>query len=889
MKILSVRTLKGPNLYSYRPVLKVRLDLGGYESIASNAFGGVVDKLLAWLPGLAEHQCSYGLPGGFVMRLREGTYGAHIFEHIILELQTLAGCDIRFGKARWSGKKAIYDVVVGYRSEPLAREAAQAALDILLAAYDTREQSPAVDIPDLIVRLRAIGDADRLGPSTQAIYDAACQRNIPVTRIGSEDLLLLGYGCKQQKAWATVTNKSGLLASDLAGDKHLTKQVLADAGLPVPEGVVVTAPSEAADALAYLDRPVAIKPVNANQGKGVTLDVRSYAAAERAFAIAREFDERVIVEEFISGRQYRLCVVNGKLVAAAERLPAYVTGDGVSTVDQLVDAVNADPRRGDGHEKSLTKIRMDAVAMTVLAKQGLSGQSVPPAGKTVMIRENANLSTGGTAVDVTDMVHPDTRRMIERAAGVIGLDIVGIDVVTPDITRSLGQVGAIIEVNAAPGIRMHHYPSAGKPRDVAGQIIDYLFPDGDQGRIPVIAITGTNGKTTVTRMIGHICQQAGYKVGMTTTDGIYIDGQCVMDGDTTGSASARLILSDPTVQVAVLETARGGILRGGLAFDRCDVGIITNITEDHLGQDGIEDMDDLAYAKALVLETVKPDGYALINADDPRAGALAARAQGEIVYFSTAADNVLVRRHLGIGGTAFFVRDGIVCAAAGSQAQAIIKAEEIPATLGGIALHNLQNAIIAAAACYSLRLPLESIRQGLAGFAENPGRLNIISLDDFRICVDYGHNPAGYQAIIDTSRRLGAKRLVGVIAAPGDRRNDVIMNNGRIAGRGFDMIYIKEDQDLRGRLPGETAGLLRTGVMETGFPEHKIHLVLAEADAVRTALENAQPDDLIIVFYEKYHVVMEAIEDYRQAQRDLPEAWQLPEQQAVVACSALGK
>jgi cyanophycin synthetase len=526
--------------------------------------------------------------------------------------------------------------------------------------------------------------------------------------------------------------------------------------------------------------------------------------------------------------------------------------------------VNADPMRGEGHEKPLTKIKIDSVAEITLSRQGYDPDSVPNDRQIVYIRENANLSTGGTAVDVTDIVHPETVRMAERAAKLIGLDIAGIDIVTADITKSLRESGAIIEVNAAPGIRMHHYPSAGKSRDVATAILDYLFPHGDLGRIPVISITGTNGKTTVTRMIGHIWAAAGYRVGMTTTDGIHINGECIMPGDTTGPASARLVLNDPTVEVAVLETARGGLLRGGLAFDVCDVGIVTNVTEDHLGQDGIEDLADLAFVKALVLETVKPDGFAVINADDAYASVLARRVQSKIMYFSLEPDNLIIRRHLGRGGKAVFVKEGMIFAADGREAKPMLPVASIPATLGGIAMHNLQNAVIAVAACHCLRLPISYICEGLMSFEENPGRFNLISLGDLCVCVDYGHNPAGYLATISTARRMGARRLVGVIAAPGDRRDDVVVNVGRIAGHGFDLIYIKEDEDLRGRQSGETAALLQQGVVEAGYPADAVRLVLSEYEAVRTALEEAHTDDLIVVFYEKYEVVKRAINDFRQ-------------------------
>lgn len=887
MEIISVRILEGPNIYSFNPVIKVRLDIGNYEDTPSSLINGFNDRLTALLPGLGTHQCSRGRPGGFVERLRDGTYLAHIFEHVLIELQCAAGYRVGFGKARGSGVAGIYDVVAGFRNAEAAVTAVYAAEALLKAVLNHQS----IDVEKSVARIRQAGNEFELGPSTGAIYQAALRRGVPARRIGRDNLLVLGYGRRQKRIWATTSGLTSAIASDISCDKQLTKTILAQGGLTVPNGVVVQNAAEAVAALATVGIPAVYKPLNGNQGKGVTLGVQTPAEAERAFAIAAEYDARVLVEELVAGRQYRLCVVNGEMVAASDRIPTYVMGDGIHTIVQLIDIANQDPLRGEGHEKPLTKIKLDAVTITVLAKQRLTPENVPAAGEVIYLRENANLSTGGTAVDVTDIVHPDNKWIAERAAKLIGLDIAGVDVVSPDISKPIKPgFGAIIEVNAAPGIRMHHYPAAGKPRDVAAAIVDYLFPNGEDGRIPVIAITGTNGKTTVTRMISHIWQQAGYCVGMTTTSGIYINGRCIRKGDTTGPTSAQTILTDPAVEVAVLETARGGIVRGGLAFDRCDVGIVTNITEDHLGQDGIEDLDDLAYIKSLVIEAVRPGGIALLNADDPYVNALATRARGEVVYVSAEADNIIIRRHLGIGGRAFFVSNGIIYAASGGEARALIKVRDIPIAFGGIAQHNVQNSLMAAAACCCMNVPLTSIRRGLATFEQNPGRLNMVPVNDFRVCIDYGHNPAGYQALINTIHRMDAARRIGVIAAPGDRRADVIANIGRIAGRGFDMIVIKEDNDLRGRKPGETAELLRQGVISTGFDPQKILIVLPEADAVRTALRLAKPEDLVVIFYEDYDIVIQAVELFKAGSvsqlDDMPDdAGQIP--QFVVAGAKL--
>lgn len=859
MEILATRILQGPNIYSYRQVLWVKLDIGRYEDVPSKDITGFNEALIKTLPGLANHHCSQGKTGGFLERLNDGTYLAHIFEHTLLELQALAGFDVKFGKARSTGIPGIYDVVVGCRDGEVAVLAARITLELFEAIL---RQQP-FDINQGIARINKLAEQRQLGPSTQAILAAAQARDIPVSVYNEENLLVLGYGCCRQQVWATLTGRTSAVATDIACDKQLTKRILHENGVFVPPGMVVKSADEAIKAARTIDGTVVVKPLTGNQGKGVTINIKNDSQVERAYTGASRFDENVLIEQYIPGLQYRLCVVNGKMVAASERIPAYVIGDGKHTVAELVDIINSDPARGDGHGKVLTKISIDAVAMTVLARQNLSPQSVPPKDMVIRIRDNANLSTGGTAVDITDIVHPYNIKLAERAANLIGLDVAGIDVVARDITKPIDRGnGAVIEINAAPGIRMHHFPSAGKPRDVASHIVNYLFPNDADGRIPLIAVTGTNGKTTVTRMIGHIWRQAGYNVGMTTTDGIYINDECIMEGDTTGPGSARIILNDSRVEVAVLETARGGIVRGGLAFDKCDIGVVTNITEDHLGQDGIENLSDLAYIKSLVVETVRPGGFALLNADDPYVNEMAERVKAEIIYFSVEPSNVIIRRHLGAGGKAFFVRDGVMYAASGAFARGILPVKDIPVTLGGIALHNLQNAIIAAAACYCGKVPINYIRQGLSNFAQNRGRLNILTLGDFRVCIDYGHNPAGYQALINTVRRMGAKRLVGVIAAPGDRRDDVTVNVGRIAGQGFDYIYIKEDSDLRGRKAGETAALLRRGVVEAGFPDDKVEVILSEAEAVKTALNNAQAGDLIVVFYEKYDAVLNVVNEF---------------------------
>lgn len=864
MQLLSARFIVGPNLYSYRPVIKAILDIGIYENIASNAIAGFVGRLLALLPGLREHSCSRGYPGGFAERLQEGTYLAHIFEHVALEIQSLAGEEYAsgFGKTRGSGRQGIYNIVFGCKSGQVGLAVAEGAYQLLTAVL----AGQAFDVETLVASLRKVGEEAKLGPSTQAIYDAARRRGIPVLRSDAEtNFLILGYGFRQERVWATVSSKTSSVAVDLAGDKFLTNTLLRQHAVPVPRGCLTLNLEEALAAFAAMDTPVVIKPVGGNHGKGVTLQIVTTAELKRAYRLAAEYDERILVEEYITGRQYRLCVISGKLVAGAERIPAHVVGDGQRTIAELIDVVNLDPARGVGHSRPLTRLELDAAAILTLARQHLTAASVPDAGRIVYIRDNANLSAGATAADITDCIHPETVRQVERAVRLIGLDIAGVDLVVPDISEPLsGGNGAIIEINAAPGLRMHLYPSQGMARDVGAAIVDYLFPAGADGRIPIVAITGTNGKTTVTRLIAHTFRQAGYKTGMTSSDGIYVDENCILRGDTSGPASAAMVLADPAVQVAVLEVARGGILRGGLGYDYADIGIITNITEDHIGQDGIEDLEDLAYIKSLVIETVRPEGVVLLNADDCRVAALKSRAKAEIIYFSTQSDNIIVRRHLGEGGKACFVKNGKIYLADGNREQAVIAVVDVPLTLGGLAHHNIQNAVIAVAACRAQGLSLAEISRSLRSFRENPGRLMLMDVGDFKVCVDYAHNPAGCQALVHTLCRLNARRLIGVIAAPGDRRDDVIISLGRMAGKGFDTVFIKEDKDLRGRQPGETAALVRRGLLEAGLAPERITIIADEVAAVTAALAEGEAGDLIAVFYEDYDSVIQTVVKFRE-------------------------
>jgi cyanophycin synthetase len=864
MEILEIRAFDGPSIYSHKPVIRLRLALGAYAERPTHVLSGFTERLLAALPGLYEHHCSRGKCGGFVERLYEGTYLGHVIEHAALEIQALLGYRVAYGKVRGTGEDGVYDVVYAYGSKEGGLEAGNVAIKMVNAFA----QNEGFDLATEIEGIKQCIAKKGLGPSTAAIYDAAEKRGIPVRRIGEGSILILGHGKKQKRMQATTTQLTGSIAVDIACDKALTKNMLAEAGIPVPSGGTAVTSHEAIEIARLIGKEVVVKPCDGSKGQGVTVRILAPEDVNEAFQIARQISEKVLVEEYIKGKQYRVLVVNGNVVAAAERIAARVIGDGSHTIQELINIANQDPARGEDHEKPLTKIKIDANLQMVLKRHGYMLQTVPAKGECVYLRDSANLSTGGTAVDVTDLVHPENVRLTVRAAQRIGLDVAGIDIVAADISKPIKKHGgAIIEINAAPGIRMHHFPSRGDSRDVADAIVDMLFPRGERGRIPLIAVTGTNGKTTTTRMIGHILSAAGLQVGMTTTDGVFIGKECIMEGDTTGPDSARAVLYDPTVEVAVLETARGGMLRGGLAFKECDIAIVTNVTEDHLGQDGIEDLEDLAHVKSLVVETVSSAGYAILNADDVYTMGMARACRGKVVLFSIEEQNRAVRRHLSVGGMAFFLREGYIICATGSQWEEVIHVAEIPVTFGGIATHNLQNAIMAIAAAVCQNVSVSIIKQALKVFAQNPGRLNLIEIENFRVMVDYGHNPAGYEALIRTLKQLNATRLVGVIAAPGDRRNDVIVNIGKIAGRGFDAIIIKEDKDLRGRIPEETAHLLRLGAAESGRAALDMKIILSEEEAVLSALENAQENDIIAICYEKYDTVMGVINDFCLKQR----------------------
>jgi cyanophycin synthetase len=868
MKIVEIRSQAGPNIYSYRPVLVMKLELEGLAERESKEFAGFNERLLKLLPGLHAHHCALGEPGGFVKRLNEGTYFGHIVEHVALEMTTLVGVPVRHGKTRETDVPGTYRVIIEYTAEQGTRFLLRAAVE-LVEALLRGEEFP---LDEKLKEAQRVIARTELGPSTSAILQAATRRGIPWRRLSDGSLVQLGYGKNRKLIQAAMTEQTSAIAVDIASDKELTKTLLSEAGIPVPRGVVVETEAEAVAALQEFDGPVALKPYNGNQGKGVSLNLTTPAQVEQAFRIAQQYAGRVVVEEMLSGRDYRILIVNGKLVAASERVPAHVVGDGTHTIAELIEIINQDPARGDGHGKSLTRLVIDPVMMAYLHKCGHTINDRPRAGERIFLRECANLSTGGTAKDVTAQVHPEIAAMCERATRIIGLDICGIDLILHDVAEPLKPGGGIVEVNAAPGLRMHLAPSEGESRQVGDAIIEMLYPAPTDGRIPIISITGTNGKTTITRMIGHVLGTAGWNVGMTTTDGIYLNGQRVVKGDTTGPQSARTVLGDPSVEIAVLETARGGIMRAGLGYDWSDISVISNIQPDHIGQDGIKSVDDILFVKSLVAERVREGGTLILNADDQRLARLmdeprVNEIEKRVVFFSQHPLHVTLRRHLDAEGTAFLLRDGWIVEAQGHTEKRIIKADQIPVTFNGAATFQLTNALAAVAACRAHGLLPEVIAAALKEFRSdlhNPGRAALYKVGAGYVLVDYGHNPDAFEAVCRMAATWYGRRVTGIVGVPGDRDDSVIEQAGRAAARGFERLLVREDRDLRGRRSGEVAELLCRAV-KNEVPYRECHVVTDEAEALRKALSEMTPGEVVVLFYEKFDPVMEVLREYDAA------------------------
>ena len=851
MKIESIKVLRGPNQWARFPVLEVRVDLGHLEDHPSHTLPGFNDRLMAWLPSMIEHRCSIGERGGFFQRLQTGTWMGHVLEHVTLELQTLAGTAVGYGRARETKTRGVYNVIIEYREEGFAIACLHAAHELLAAAI-AGEPFP---VEQTVAQMREKLLEEQLGPSTRSIVAAAQRRDIPARRLSEGSLVRLGIGAKQRRILAAETDQTSAIAESIAQDKELTRRLLAEAGIPVAAGQPVSSDDEAWEVACEVGLPVVVKPRYGNQGRGVSVSLTNEADVRRAFSVAAAVGREVVVERCLLGDDYRLLIVGGAMVAAARRCPPLVTGDGKATIKELVDNINADPRRCVGHAGSLSPILLDDIALQLLAESGHDADSVLSVGEQVALRRNANLSTGGTAEDVTDEVHPDVARLAIAAARVVGLDVAGVDLMAVHIERPLsGQQGGVVEVNACPGLRMHLEPTAGTPRDVGAAIVETLFSVDDDGRIPVAAVTGTNGKTTVTRLLAHLAATGGTTVGMACTEGVWVGDRQIDTGDCSGPQSARRILAHPEVATAVLETARGGILREGCGFDACDVAVVTNIASgDHLGLQEIDTPEQLAWVKGAVVAAVRPGGTAVLNAADPLVVDMKKWCKGRVVYFALDPEHPVLREHLAAGGLAATIRDGWVVLCDGPRETRLASLARVPLVHHGLVAFQVENALAAAAAAWSLGVPLELVRLGLEDFSNgtlgSPGRFNLLELNGATVVVDYGHNVPSLEQICHTLETLPHPRRTAVYSAAGDRRDEDLLRQGELLGRTFDRIVIYEDAYRRGRSPGEITGLIANGIARTK-PNGRRAAVESGGNwetAAATVLDAVQAGDLVLL------------------------------------------
>ncbi|MES2668893.1 MAG: cyanophycin synthetase [Pseudomonadota bacterium] len=897
MRILDRSVFVGPSLYAHFPVIRLELDLGKLEAWPTGRLGaGFVDALVEAIPGLAEHGCSYREPGGLIRRMKEGegTWLGHVLEHVAIELQNMAGEDVTFGKTRSiDDRPGVYSVVYEYAQREEGIEAGELALKLLrsLLPEDLRSADAVPDDwnwPEARDTFIRYAQRRALGPSTMSLVKAAEERNIPWLRLNEQSLVQLGHGKYQQRIQATVTGKTSHIAVELASDKEETNKILGSLGLPVPRQELVQSEGAARRAARKIGFPVVTKPYNGNHGRGISIKLGSDEEVVEGFLKAQAISRSVIVETYLEGDDHRLLVVNGELVAATRRTPGHVIGDGTHTIRELVEIVNQDPRRGVGHEKVLTRIELDAQAEMMMARVEVTADTVPEAGRAIYLRSTANLSTGGTATDVTDIIHPDNREMAVRAIKAIGLDVGGVDFLSTNIAESYKTIGGgICEVNAAPGFRMHVAPSEGKPRDAAGPVIDMLFPQGAPSRVPIAAITGTNGKTTTSRMLAHIAKMTGFTPGLTTTDGVYIDGQRTVEGDMTGPVSARMVLADPQIDFAVLETARGGLLRAGMGVTRVDVGAVLNVQSDHLGMKGIDTLEQLAEVKRIVVEVA--EDCAVLNADDPNVLKMGGYTDAKVIcYVTLNPSHGLVREHIRAGGRACALEAGvngqmITLYDKGSHIP-LLWTHLIPATLEGKALHNVQNAMFAAAMAFSMGIKLDAIRQGLrtfdSTFFQAPGRMNVFNEHPFKVLFDYGHNAHAVAAMADLAQRLevSGRRLV-VVAGPGDRRDEDLREIAKAVAGGFDHYICRRDDGLRGRKSDEVPQLIAATLRAHGVADHQISIIPDEQDAIDAGLRMAQPGDVLLVFADAL------VRSWKQIIKFKPEG--APQKVAVAAASTV--
>ncbi len=873
MKILEIRTLRGPNYWSgyWKRLIIMRLDLEDYEEKPTDKIEGFYERMREVMPSLETHGCSYKEEGGFYKRVEEGTWAGHVIEHFALELQTIAGMNVGYGRTRETGEHGIYNVVFAYFEEEVGRYAARAAVRLFLELAEGKSiEEIKQTLADEVREMRVIREQVRFGPSTGSIIEEAESRDIPFIRLNDQSLVQLGYGVHQQRIQATTTAKTNLISVDIAANKAATKKLLGEMGVPVPKGFRIRDEDEIKGVVESIGFPVVVKPLDGNHGRGATIGIETLEDARAAFHVAQEQSKSkwVIVEKMLAGEDFRALIVDNKLVAIAERTPAHVTGDGESTIEQLIERVNEDPRRGYGHEKVLTQIEVDRSTEKLLKAKNYTLETVLPKGERLILKTTANISTGGTAIDRTDEAHPENIFLFERIAKIVGLDVIGIDIIAPNITEPLRENGGgIIEVNAAPGFRMHLAPSQGIGRNVAEYVVNMLFPPGKPYRIPIFAVTGTNGKTTTTRFIAHILRGSGCVVGFTTTDGTYIQNNQITAGDNTGPVSAQLVLKDPSVQVAVLETARGGIIRSGLGYDHCDVAVVLNVAADHLGLKDVNTLEDLARVKAVVPRSVSPKGFAVLNAEDELVYAMRKRVDGTVVLFSMDENNENIRRHARRGGISCVYENGFITLLKGKWKVRVEKAINVPLTYGGRAEFMIQNVLAATLACFVHGVSLEDIRVGLTTFtpstAQTPGRMNFVEVKDFTVLMDFAHNPAGLVGLQNFINKLPYEKRTGVLSGVGDRRDEDLREMGRLCAETFDKLIIRRGDYLRGRTQEEVFSLLREGIEESGR-KLDFEIVHESKEAIFRALDAGEKGELVVILADTVSKDISYVNQYRE-------------------------
>ncbi|MBP8928492.1 MAG: cyanophycin synthetase [Ottowia sp.] len=840
MEVSRTRALRGPNLWSRNTAIEAIVRCTA-DQCAVSQMAGFEARLRALFPAIGAL-----LPEGSESDITL----AHVLQSAALALQAQAGCPVTFSRTAHTPETGVFQVIVEYTEEAVGRKAFEDAQALIAAA----QGGGTFDCDAVVAALRELDEDERLGPSTGAIVEAAAARGIPWRRLTQGSLVQFGWGSRQRRIQAAEIDATSAVAESIAQDKDLTKRLLHAAGVPVPMGRPTATVDEAWAVALDVGLPVVVKPQDGNQGKGVTVNITERAQLDEAFRVAAEYGE-VMVERFLPGHDFRLLVVGNQLVAAARREPPQVLGDDIHTVRELVDLVNLDPRRGEGHATPLTKIRLDDIAVARLTTQGLTPDSVPPKGQRIILRNNANLSTGGSATDVTDDVHPDVAARAVAAAQMVGLHICGVDLVCESVLHPIEeQAGGIVEVNAAPGLRMHLAPSYGKPRAIGQAMVDLVFPPGSDGRIPVVAVTGTNGKTTTARLIAHLFSAQGLRVGMTNTDGVYVNGRQIDSGDCSGPKSARNVLLHPEVDAAVFETARGGILREGLGFDRCTVAVVTNIGEgDHLGLNFITTVEDLAVLKRVIVQNVAPDGYAVLNAADPIVAAMAPACPGKIIFFAADRHHPVMATHRAQGNRSVYVDGDSVIAAEGSWRESI-HLRDVPITRSGKIAFQVENVMASVAAAWGAGLSWETVRRGLSGFVNDsdnaPGRFNLMDFKGATVIADYGHNPDAMRALVGAVNALPAKRRSVVISGAGDRRDEDIRAQTVILGAAFDDVLLYQDAAQRGRADGEVMRLLREGLAGAGRTQH-VEEIRGEFIAIDTALARLAPGDLCLVLVDQ--------------------------------------